>query len=335
MRQIILVIVAAFVHIPVWAAQNTPAENKRLTLTVEVINGTANGHPVLGDKVIVTIYRHQELISTLEGEVGTDGRATFENVQPGEHLIAVANVMHKEMKFSGHNVALKPERGQITTRVNVFDVSYDNSSLSVKTHHLIIDQKDGSLLLTEYIQLMNTSDLVISSDEKDSQGRAIILTVPLPKGFKNFSSSSYLMPEALVFTQEGFYDTMAVPPGDHQIIFSYTLDIKSDTMDITKNISLPTANLVLFSQLGREKLQGLGDIDGELVLTNGTLAEYYNLGDLQAGTEVKFKLAGLSASVRNRNSWIILAVVFGTITILAVLRALLVKSQRENHTVNS
>ena len=160
----------------------------------------------------------------------------------------------------------------------------------------------------------------ISSKEKDSAGRPMVLTVPLLKGFQNFTSTSYLEPQALGFTENSFYDTMGVPPGSHEIIFSYTLEIKSDTLDITKNIFLPTANFVLFSQLGNEKIQGLGDIDGELVLSDGTLAQYYDLGDLPAGEDVKFKIVGLSTSVGNKSSWIILAVVFGAIIVVAVLR---------------
>ncbi len=309
-------------------------DDGQLILAIEVINGTTNGHPVVGDRVTVEIYEHKGLVNTLQGKVGTDGKAVFENVRAADHLIAVANVLHEGMRFSGPAVALKPGQGQVTARVDVFDVSYENSNLSVNTHHLIIKQKGSSLLLTEYIQLINTSDLAISSNDRDDQGRAIVLMIPLPKGFKNFSSSNYLVPEALGFTQEGFYDTMAVPPGDHHIIFSYTLDIKSDTVNITKGISLPTANFMLFSQSAQEGIQGLGEPDGQVVLDDGTLAGYYNRTDLPAGAEIGFEVAGLSTSAGDRASWIVLAVVFGTITILAVLRLLLGKNRLENRTVS-
>ena len=44
--------------------------------------------------------------------------------------------------------------------------------------------------------------------------------------------------------------------------------------------------------------------------------------------EVKFKIAGLSTNVGNKSSWIILAVVFGVIIVVAVIRL----RRPKNHT---
>ncbi|MFQ6034434.1 MAG: hypothetical protein ACE5NM_01125 [Sedimentisphaerales bacterium] len=327
MKRIIFAIVVAFIHTSVWPAESTPGQDKRLTLLVEVINGTTKGRPVVGDSVTVTIFEHGKSIDTLRGQVGPDGKAIFEDVRAGEHSVARANVLHQGMKFSGHPVALRPERQQLTILIDVFDVSYKNSSLSAKMHHLIIQQKDTSLLFQEFFQLVNSSDLAVSSNERDSQGKAIVLMVHLPKGYKNFSSSSYLVPEALVFTREGFYDTMAVPPGVHQVNFSYTIDITSDRMDIRKKFSLPTTNFVLFSQLAHDSIQGLGEPDGQVLLSDGTMAEYYNRNGLAADSEVVFKVAGLGTSAGNKTSWVVLAVIFAAITFLAVARAYFAKSR--------
>ncbi len=59
---------------------------------------------------------------------------------------------------------------------------------------------------------------------------------------------------------------------------------------------------------------------GELVLGDGTSSEYFVLSELNSGKEVKFNIAELSTNVGNKSSWIILAVVFGAIIVVAVLR---------------
>jgi hypothetical protein len=335
LRKIFLLTVLAFAGTTLCFAETTVGEERALLLALEVTNGTANGHPVVGDEVTVEIYQHNKLLSTVRGKVGTDGRAIFENVPSGEHMVAVAKVFHDAMSFSSNSIGLKPTQQQVNAQVQVFDVSYDNSRLSVKTHHFMIKRQDSSILITEYIQLVNPSDLAISSDKRDSLGKAIVLTVPLPEGFKDFSSSRYFVLEALRFTEEGFYDTMAVPPGSHELLFTYALDVKSDTVDITKRISLPTSNLILFSELDRGMVQGLGESDGKMVLPNGTSAEYYKLRELVAGTEIIFKVVGLSTGVGQRGSWIILAVVFGAITIFAASRLWHAKRQSENLTGSS
>ncbi|MGB2808955.1 MAG: hypothetical protein WBC22_14525 [Sedimentisphaerales bacterium] len=330
MRRIFSAIVIIFVCAAACFANNADVDSRRLVLSVEVTNGTENGHAVSGDNATLTIYEHNKLIDRFESKVGTDGTVLFENIQAGEHSVAVAHVFHEGMSFGSNAIVLKAGQEQANAQVQVFDVSYDTSGLSAKTHHIILKRQDDSVLLTEYIQLVNTSDMAIGSKQKDSAGRPMVLKVPLPKGFQNFTSSSYLEPQALGFTEQSFYDTMGVPPGSHEIIFSYTLEIKSDTIDITKKISLPTSHFVLYSQLGEKKIQGLGDVAGELALGDGTSSEYFVLGNLTFGKEVKFKIAGLSMSVGNKSSWIILAVVFGVIIVVAVLRL----RRSENQTIS-
>ena len=307
-------------------------QSRRIDLTVHVINGTTNGKSVSENEVLVNIFEHEELVETLHGKVGDDGKAVFKEVPSCEHLVAYPEVKHQGMSFNGQAVTLKPEQRQVNARVQVFDVSYENSSLSVVTHHLKIKQEGNSLVLSEFILLRNSSDFAITSKGKDNRDKTIVLTIPLPKGFRNFTSSGYLMPEALVFTEEGFYDTMAVPPGDYQLVFSYNLEIKSPDLDITKKISLPTSSLVVFSQLGPVVLDGLGKSKGKVVLPDGIAAEYYDLGNTLAGSQIAFKVVGLSFNRGNKNLWLIVALVFGVLTILALTRLLLAKNYEQTIT---
>ncbi len=328
MKRLVSIAIALFVCTLTSVAQ----ENGRLVLTIDVTNGTTNGKSVSGDEVLINIFEHGKLVDTLQGKVGNDDKAIFKDIPSGEHLVVYPEVQHQGMSFNGHAVALMPEQQQANTHVEVFDVSFDNSSLSATAHHLKIRQEGNCLVLSEFIQLRNASSFAITSKEKDSRDRTIVLTIPLPKGFKDFTCSGYLVPDALVFTEEGFYDTMAVPSGDYQLIFSYNLEIKSSDMDITKKISMPTSSFVVFSQLGPETMRGLGKGDGNVVLPDGISAEYYDQGSMPAGAQIAFKIVGLSINKGNRNSWIIVAIVFGVLTILALTRLLPIKNYEQTIT---
>jgi hypothetical protein len=335
LKQTILLAAITLVHVCASAAENAPVQSKPLELLVQVLHGTPNGHPVTGEPVVVEIYRHGELVDTLQGQLGNDNKVLLENVPSGDHLTAVAYVMHEGMRFVGRPIALRPEDEPVTTIVQVFDVSHENSKLSAKTHHLIVERRGRSLDVTEFLQITNPSDLAITSNEKDGQGRAKVFKIPLPKGYRNFNSSSYLAPEALGFTEQGFYDTMATPPGDHEVVFSYTLDIKSDTMDVTKQISLPTANFVLFVQSLGQEVRGLGEADGHMVMGNGTSAEYYTLNDLPRGAKVAFTIVGLGTGSAGSASWMVLAVIFGAIIAVALFRLRSARTRVQNHAVSS
>ena len=301
-------------------ADETGVAASQAVLTVEVTNGTANGTAVTDNPVTVRIYKHEQLLHTLESTVSADGVAVFENVPTGDHTVAFTRAKHQDMMFNGRPVALRPGEKGFFACVQVFDVSDDKSNLSIGTHHLIIKAHSTFLEVTEYMQLKNSSDMAVSSKVRDSQDRAIVLEIMLPKGFKNLRSSSYFEDDALVVTEKGFYDTMAVPPGEYQVTFSYTLDITSDTMDIVKQISLPTFNFMVFAELGRAKLQGLGQSENQLIRPDGVPMEYYKRSNLASAEKITFQITGFNVNTYDVATWVILAVVFGAIVVLAVSR---------------
>jgi hypothetical protein len=315
-----------------WASAGAGAQDDTGALIVRVYNGTADGRSVVGDGVTVSIYSHGELLTALQGAVGPNDAAVFEDVPTGQHIYAVAQVMHEQMRFGGHSVALSS--GQTRDTVHVFDVAYEQSSLSATVHHLMITRKGDLLEVSEFIQIENASDMAVSSSQRDGEGRAVVLSVPLMKGYKDFKSTGYLVPTALGFTRDGFYDTMAMPPGKHDIKFSYTVKIKSNKMTLSKEVSLPTASLVVFSQKMRQGLTGLGEPDGSVILTDGTPAEFYSLKKLPAGANVKFTLSGLSSSPVSRGTWVVLAVAFCVAGGLAVTRLAPGKRQSANGVVS-
>jgi len=301
-------------------ADETAAARSQAVLTVEVTSGTANGTAVENDVVIVRIYKHGQLLHTLDGKVNTDGKAVFDNVPVGDRVVAVVRARHQDMMFNGQPVALRPAADEFVAHVQVFDVSDDQSKLSVETHHFIISVRSEFLEITEFMQLKNSSDMAVRSEKRDSQNRPIVLEIMLPKGFKNLRPSGYLEEDALVVTEEGFYDTMAVPPGEYQVTFSYTLDITANTMDIVKKISLPTSSFMLFAELGQAELQGLDQAERQILRRNEAEMEYYKRSNLAPAEEIAFQITGFNVNKSGSATWVILGVVFSAVAVLAILR---------------
>ena len=316
LKRFVFIILILFVFSPICIAE----QNEQIVLTVNVTNGTEGGKSPVGDTVHLYIFEHEEPIGTLHGKVGDDGKVTFEVTITEEHQTVSVEVLHDGMSFGRRRVGLKSAHKQPYINVKVFEASYDRSALSAETHHIKITRKGNFLVLSEFMLLRNSSDFAITSKEKDRRGKAVVLKIPLPKGYKNFIGSRYLAPDALGFAEQGFYDTAAVPPGEHEVIFSYELEIEPGSMDITRKVSIPTSSFVIFSQLGSDALRVPGQSGSPLVLPDGIKAQYYNLNRKDAGTEVTFEVVGLSVDKGKENSWIIMSVVFGVILIFAILR---------------
>ncbi len=289
-------------------------------LTVEVKNRTAGGAAVAGDEVVLQVYRGQEQIESLQAKAGADGKAVFEKVLTGPNMAAVATAKHQNMAFRSEPVALNPATGEFSVGVQVFDVSTDISKLSVGVHHIMVAVRGAALEFTEYMQLKNTSDMAITGAKRDDQNRPAVIEVKLPQGFRDLTSSGYLEPQALVVTPDGFYDTMAVPPGEHQVTFSYKVGIDRGTVKIVKDITLPTAELMLFWQRGQGKLEGLGEPNDRLANADGVPMEYYRRSALKPGDRLAFQLSGLHAKKSDSYTWIVLGVVFAALVGIALWR---------------
>ena len=296
-----------------------PPEGK-VTLTVEITNGTESGQDVSGDEVTVSVYRHEEYLTSVTAPADANGKAFFPDI-PGEgHLVGMVHVMHQNMRFGGSVISLASGGMVLSTSVTVYDVSVDNSVLLADTHHVIMKPDGENVFVTEYLQLRNPTSYAVSSSEMDSENRPIVLRFDLGKKYKNFESAEYFVFNALGFEPEGFYDTMAMPPGSHEIIFSYTVPGHGKSIAIKKRFSFATKNLVVFSYLGAGAIEGLGESKGQLVSNDGMPADYYNLLDQKAGSEIMFKISGSATSSGNRTIWLTLSITFGVIIAIAVIR---------------
>jgi len=290
------------------------------TLTVEVTNNTANGATVVGDEATVQLYKGQSPIQSLQAKVGEDGKAVFENVPTGQDMAAVARVKHQDMAFNGRPLFLAAPTEEFSTSVQVFDVSTDTSQLSIGTHHIMVAVREMSLGFTEYMQLTNASDMAVTGSQKDGQNRPVVIEVKLPKGFKELASSGYLEQNALVVTADGFYDTLAVPPGEHQVTFSYKVDIDRNTIQVDKEMTLPTADLMIFWEQGPGRLEGLGEPTNRLTNEQGAPIEYYRRSDLKPGDRISFQVSGFNVRQSDSYTWIVLAAVFVVVVVVALLR---------------
>ena len=320
MKHLLMISILTSLFTASYSAGRTADAEIQASLTIDVTNKTANGTDTVNDEVLVTIYEQGKPTQTLKGNVGPDSKAVFENVPTGNNITALPRVKHQNMMFNGHPIALKPGQTSFNGSVEVFEVSTDKSKLSVTVHHFIINVQADSLRITEYMRLNNSSDMAISSDVKDENDESKVIEVMLPEGFKDLTCSRYFQQNALVITKDGFYDTMATPPGQYDAEFSYSLEIDSETIDIVKKISLPTSEFMVFSLLDKGRLQGLGDSQGEVNLADGSSAEYFTFPELKAAQQIKFQVIGFNVKKSNSSILIILSVVFVLVAMLVIRR---------------
>ena len=299
-------------------AQQIQPPHSFAAVTVRLHNGTAAGGDVAGDSVKLTVDAQGRPVASMEGEADAEGKAVFENVVTGNGIAAVAQARHGDMSFGGEALNLEPGKTSFETVVEVYEVSTDNTQLSVGSHHFILRAQGNSLVITEVMQLTNPTDRAVSSATKDADGKPQVVHVYLPAGHHNFNAGEYFVADALIFTPEGFYDTMAIPPGTYRAVFAYEIPITGKTTEIRKTMSMPVSDFAVFSQLPPGSIEGLGparpmaDADAE--------AEYFASAAYDAGRTLTFKVVGFNTEYSDARDIVILSGIFAVVVLLGVLR---------------
>lgn len=320
MKYFLIISILTSLIAPSSLLSQTTDTQKQASLTIYVTNRTANGTATVNDEVLVTMYEQRKPTQTLKGNIDSHGKVVFENVPTGNNITALPRIKHQNMMFNGHPIALKAGQTVFDGHVEVYEVSTDKSKLSVTVHHFIMKVEADSLRITEYMRLNNSSDMAITSAEKDGNDKTKVIEAMLPVGFKDLALSKYFQENALVITKDGFYDTMAIPPGQYDAEFSYSLEIDSETIDIIKKISLPTSDFMIFSSLDKGRVKGLGDSKGEMKSADGSSVEYFSFPELKAAEQIKFQAVGFNIKKSNSSTLIILIVVFALIVMLVIWR---------------
>ena len=309
--------------IPAWlrAQETSVSEADHMhALTVKVMNGTQGGTVAEGSPVTVYFYQNNQLVDRISAATNSEGICTIDEIPAGSNIMAVAQAKHSDMMFSGSPVQLTDHPHGLTLTVTVFDVVYDNTLIRAGTHHIIIKRRGQSAQVTEYLQLVNDQDKAILSDQKDAQGKPEVVPMSLPKGFKNLTFSSYFDPQEVVITESGFYDTMAIPPGQYHGVFTYDLPASGDVIEFKKEFILPLDSVMIFVQTNNMTATGLGEPTGQMTLQDGIQTDYYTVDVSQdAAIQFQLELFGLPRDT-SQQAWWMLAVVFGFIIIVGLFR---------------
>lgn len=290
-------------------------------IQVRVTNETGGRSPAPDVEVALTIYKNSELVDRRVSRSDAQGTCSFEQVPTGSGMAVVATAKNQDMMFSSRPMSLEhAHEPMYQLDISVYDVSTDTSALSIGTHHFVIRVNPQGIVVDEYLQIINDSDKAVTSAEKTPDGRPIVMQVYLPAGFKEITFLKYFEKHAVMITEEGFIDTMAVPPGNHDAVFSYVLEPDSSTLPITAKVGLPTEDFMVFSQLNGARIEGLGQPLGQMVLSNGSSADYYPSTSLQAGDKLSFEITDLTVAQNQDDLWIILGIVFGAIVLVGLAR---------------
>ena len=278
--------------------------------------------PSKGDEVTLLLYKGQEQIDSLSAKVGQDGKAVFENVPAGPDMAAVARAKHQNMAFHSQPVLLGSASGEVIgERAGVRCLHRHLEAVRRHASH----HGRGALDVAGIHGVHATEQPFRYGDHRLAKRR------PEPARRDRGPPAEGLQgPDGVRLSRTGGAgrhrrtgSTTRWPcrPGEHQVTFSYKVDIGRGPMNIAKEITLPTSELMIFWEHGTGPAGRAGRAHRPAHQRRGSAGGVLSAGPTSSrAIRLPFRSPGSTRRNRTHYTWIVLAAVFAAIVIIALLR---------------
>ena len=225
-----LALVAAWlfaVH-PAVQAQAPPTQTR--TVSGAITNATANGGSV--SDVTVTLHRVSDAgFDNLTATTDDGGAFIFTGVEYDPNLAYGVSVRYDDTIY-GTDLDLSNGSAD-DVRLTVYDGTSDDAVVSTGVASLLLadaDPSDQTMAALEIVHLVNRSDKAYVPGD----GVMELLRFGLPPGATGLTLDTRLIGADFVQVDRGFALMASVPPGEHEIMYSYRFPYESAEFTLEK-----------------------------------------------------------------------------------------------------
>jgi hypothetical protein len=254
-----------------------------------IVNGTAGA--VVEPGLVVTLHR-----STPEGTddeetvTGPEGRFRFEGVAFDSQAVYAATVRYLGILY-GVDIDLS-QRPPPPVNITVFETGDDLEVLSVINASLLLVRMDDALQALwalEIVKIENRSDRTYVPGPEPMD----LLRFGLPPNAQDLNVETGLQGD-FIQVNLGFALTASVPPGQHEIMYSYRFPYEGTEAVVSRSFRYGVENLRVLAPLGVAELASAEMGDAEEVMIGERPYHLLTATDLPRGAEISVRLSGLS-----------------------------------------
>ena len=220
------------------------AQQSPVSISGQVVNGSPESGSVVGLSVIL----HMQGADTYDNKVtitDNDGRFSFDGVVYDPALVYGVSVRYQDTVY-GEEVSLANGSPPAIT-LEIYDAVYEQDVIRIGSASLLFadaDRMSQTVSALEIVKVINDSDYTFVPG---SGGPMSLLRFGLPPGAEGLQVDTRLLGADVVQVDRGFAVIGSVPPGEHDIMFTYAFPYDDSETTFEKSFPFGADNLRVLS----------------------------------------------------------------------------------------
>ena len=285
-----LVLLALLIAMVAWGYRADLAlADGETSIEGQVVNGTPGGGSVAG----LTVVLHQDGMGEhLDMETTTDsqGRFHLSGVQPVPGFVYAVSVDYQGPLY-GHDLDLTAGEATSVT-LTVYDTTDNGDVLRATSVSILftgVEQRGQWVWALEMATIQNSSDRVYVPGPDPTK----VLRFGLPPGAEALQVQADFVQGDVLQVDRGFGLTASVPPGDHDILFTYRFPYAESTIPLTRSLPYGTEYLQVLIPQGDVQVTSPQMEGPEPVIIGSLTYQMLTARDLPKGAQMAMTLVGL------------------------------------------
>ncbi|MCC6173687.1 MAG: carboxypeptidase regulatory-like domain-containing protein [Chloroflexi bacterium] len=261
----------------------------------QVVNGTAGGPTVAGAELTVHILKDRAKVGEKVVTTDAEGRFTADGLETGPSYIYFPIIEYGGVPYYPDQPVILDDTLSKTIEIRVFEPSTSPDGIAFeRANMLVMDVTSTAMTIMEMGAIVNGGDHTYVGAPHGDLPTAT-LQWSLPRGAMQVTPQVGLPSDTLASTPDGFLTSIPLPPGRHEVAFSYQLPFDSSTFEVTKSQIVPTKAFTLFLPDNGMNVAGPGLVLQGTSALGGQQYRQYVIQDVGASVPVKFVLSNLPA----------------------------------------
>jgi len=280
---------------PIPQSEPTPEPTREEGLgnvMVTVIDQREDENLEPGLRVKLEGYDHMDQVYVQSLPLGEEGKVLFPSVPLKPGLYYFASLVYQGAMYRSDVVQLKSDTTTLDLQIHVYGTTTDQGSLSVESLHIFVNFSDQTLVkFGEMFIISNFGPKTVVSEKEGEP----VLEFALPEGAHNLRFESGSLGERYVITENGFGDTMSVPPGSgvYQTIVFFDIPYQDNQLEFIQETNLPVGSVEVMTPAQGVDVQGTFFQDmGIREVQDGSI-HVFLAENLRRGEQIHFTLSGL------------------------------------------